>query len=192
MKRILLATSAAALALAGSAAAATFFQTTWSGDVTVQGSVPAQCAIAFSNPTLSSGSASGSPNSYTVNFGNLDVNADGLADGNNVASVSVNLICNANALLEIDNANPPNGAESGLKNAAAAPSGFTNYVAYNLVLGPFNVNSLPLSAPGWLSTTATGPFNYSGTLSLTTLAGSSYLVAGNYQDTIYVKVTPTL
>ena len=188
MKRVLFA-SAAAVGFAGLASALTFSTSPFSGQVTFTGTVPNQCAITFNNPQTN-GSGSGSLNSYTVAFGNLDTNKDGLADGGNYAAVEINAVCNGGATLSLDNANPVTPTGHGLANSAAAPAGFTNHVAYDIVAGPFVTDSLAISAPGAQVATYPGAFNYSGVLSLTTRLGTEYLVAGSYQDTIYMTITP--
>ncbi len=189
MKRALLA-SAAAVGFAGLASALTFSTAPFSGQVTFTGTVPNQCSITFSNPTTN-GSASGSPNSYTVAFGNLDTNSDGVADGGNFAQVNIQAVCNGGATLALDNANPVVAGEHGLANPALfSDANFTSHVAYTLNVGPFSTDSLTISAPGWLTQAYPGAFFYNGTMRLETVAGTKFLVAGNYQDTIYMTITP--
>lgn len=192
MKRVLLATAMGVGFASVALANPVFFNGPVNGQVTVKGNMPILCGAYF---TLinSDGAITGSGNSYTVDFGDLDPNNDGFADGGLDVTGNVSVGCNTKATLTVDNANPASGSESGLYNPATGGAGFTNFVEYNLVVGPIASNSLPLSAPGVLTHNWATPFiAMNAPLSLTTVTGTLPLVAGNYQDTIYVTLTPSL
>ncbi|MFT3809661.1 MAG: hypothetical protein QM698_07055 [Micropepsaceae bacterium] len=193
MKRVLLATAMGVAFTASSFANPVFFNGPVNGQVVVNGYVPILCGALFTAGTSTADSITGGGNSWVVNLGNLDANNNGIHDQPETVSGSVSFGCNTKAVLEIDNANAANGTESGLYNPAPGAAGFTNYVEYNLVVGPISTDSDAISVAGWLSHTWNTPFLVmNAPLSLTTKTGTTALVAGNYSDTIYVKLTPSL